>query len=92
MSFDFPNEDLMAILQIDKEKTLEEDGWKVYFDGVSNRAVKQANDSRVGPFNQKKFRVRALVFSARLNPSFFGPDRANPQLIGWLEFFFLVFY
>ena len=36
MSFDFPNEDLMAVLQIDEEKTLEEDGWKMYFDGASN--------------------------------------------------------
>ena len=36
MSFDFPNEDLMAILQIDEEKTLEEDGWKMYFDGALN--------------------------------------------------------
>ena len=35
MSFDFPNEDLMVVLQIDEEKTLEEDGWKMYFDGVS---------------------------------------------------------
>ena len=30
MSFDFPNEDLMTILQIDEEKTPEEDGWKMY--------------------------------------------------------------
>ena len=36
MSFDFPDEDLMAILQIDEEKTPEEDGWKMYFDGASN--------------------------------------------------------
>ena len=36
MSFDFPNEDLMVVLQIDEEKTLEEDGWKMYFDGASN--------------------------------------------------------
>ena len=36
MSFDFPDENLMAILQIDEEKTLEEDGWKMYFDGASN--------------------------------------------------------
>ena len=34
MSFDFPDEDLMAILQIEEE-TLEEDGWKMYFDGAS---------------------------------------------------------
>ena len=36
MSFDFPNEDLMAVLQIDEEKTSEEDGWNTYFDGASN--------------------------------------------------------
>ena len=36
MSFDFPNENLMAVLQIDEEKTLEENGWKMYFDGASN--------------------------------------------------------
>ena len=36
MSFDFPDEDLMAVLQIDEEKTPEEDGWKMYFDGASN--------------------------------------------------------
>ena len=36
MSFDFPDEDLMAVLQIDEEKTPKEDGWKMYFDGASN--------------------------------------------------------
>ena len=36
MSFDFPNEDLMAVLQIEKEKTPKENGWKMYFDGASN--------------------------------------------------------
>ena len=36
MSFEFPNEDLMAILQIEKEESSEDDGWKMYFDGVSN--------------------------------------------------------
>ena len=36
MIFDFPNKDLMAVLQIEKEKLLEEDGWKMYFDGASN--------------------------------------------------------
>ena len=36
MSFDFPNEDLMAILQVVKEESPEEDGWKMYFDGASN--------------------------------------------------------
>ena len=36
MSFDFPDEDLMAVLQIEKEESLEEDGWRIYFDKVSN--------------------------------------------------------
>ena len=36
MSFDFPNEDLMAVLQIEEEESLEESGWKMYFDGASN--------------------------------------------------------
>ena len=36
MSFDFPIEDLMAVLQIEEEKSPEEDGWKMYFDGASN--------------------------------------------------------
>ena len=36
MSFDFPDEDLMPVLQIDEENTPEEDGWKMYFDGASN--------------------------------------------------------
>ena len=36
MSFDFPDEDLMAVLQIEKEESPEEDGWKIYFDRASN--------------------------------------------------------
>ena len=36
MSFDFLDEDLMAVLQIEKEESPEEDGWKMYFDGASN--------------------------------------------------------
>ena len=34
MSFDFPNEDLMTILQIKEEESPKEDGWKMYFDGA----------------------------------------------------------
>ena len=34
MSFDFPNEDLMAVLQIEEEESPEEDVWKMYFDGA----------------------------------------------------------
>ena len=36
MSFDFPNEDLMVVLQIEEEESPGEDGWKMYFDGTSN--------------------------------------------------------
>ena len=36
MSFDFPNEDLMAVLQNEEEKLPKKDGWKMYFDGASN--------------------------------------------------------
>ena len=36
MSFDFPDEDLMAVLQIEKEESPKEDGWKMYFDRASN--------------------------------------------------------
>ena len=36
MSFDFPNEDLMAVLQIEEEESPEEEGWRMYFDGASN--------------------------------------------------------
>ena len=36
MRFEFPNEDLMAILQIDKEETMKKKNWKMYFDGASN--------------------------------------------------------
>ena len=31
MSFDFSDEDLMTVLQIDEEKTPKEDGWKMYW-------------------------------------------------------------
>ena len=43
------------------------------------RAVKRAGGPRAGPFNRKIFRVKSLVFSARLNPGFFGPDRISPR-------------
>ena len=36
MSFDFPNEDLMVVLQIEEEESPKEDGWKMYFEGASN--------------------------------------------------------
>ena len=36
MSFDFPDEDLMAVLQIEEEESPKEDEWKMYFDGALN--------------------------------------------------------
>ena len=36
MSFNFPDEDLMVILQIDEEERQGENEWKMYFDGASN--------------------------------------------------------
>ena len=36
MSFDFLDENLIAVLQIEKEESLKEDGWRMYFDGASN--------------------------------------------------------
>ena len=36
MSFEFLDENIMAVLQIKKEESPEKDGWKMYFNGVSN--------------------------------------------------------
>ncbi|WRX28546.1 Reverse transcriptase domain - like 10 [Theobroma cacao] len=36
ISFDFPDEDLMAVLHIEKEGPNELNPWKMYFDGASN--------------------------------------------------------
>ena len=36
MSFEFSDEDLMVVLQIEKEESPEKDGWKMYFNGASN--------------------------------------------------------
>ena len=35
MKFEFPNENLMTIFQVEDEST-KEDIWKLYFDGASN--------------------------------------------------------
>ena len=36
INFDFLDEDLMEILQIDKEEPVKEKKWKMYFDDASN--------------------------------------------------------
>ena len=59
MSFDFPDEDLMAVLQIEKEESFEKDGWKMYFDGASNalergvRAILISPERNHCPFTAK---------------------------------------
>ena len=59
MKFDFPDEDLMAILQIDKEEPMKEKNWKMYFDGASNalehgiRAVLISPEKDHCPFTAK---------------------------------------
>ena len=59
MSFDFSDEDLMAVLQIEEEKSLKEIGWKMYFDGASNalgqgvRAVLISLERNHCPFTTK---------------------------------------
>ena len=56
MSFDFPDKDLMTVLQIEKEKSPKKDGWKMYFDGASNalgrgvRAVLMSPNGNHYPF------------------------------------------
>ena len=49
MSFDFPNEDLMTILQIEEEKPPEKDGWKMYFDGASNASGRGVGTVLISP-------------------------------------------
>ena len=49
MSFDFPDEDLMAVLQIEKEESPEEDGWKMYFDGASNALGRDVGTVLISP-------------------------------------------
>ena len=49
MSFDFPNEDLMAVLQIEEEESPKEDGWKMYFDGASNALGRDVGTILISP-------------------------------------------
>ena len=49
MSFDFSDEDLMAVLQIEEEESPEEDGWKMYFDGASNALGRSVGTVLISP-------------------------------------------
>ena len=49
MSFDFPDKDLMAVLQIKEEESLEEEWWKRYFDGVSNALGRDVGAVLISP-------------------------------------------
>ena len=49
MSFDFPDEDLMAVLQIEEEESPEENGWKMYFDGASNALGRSVGTVLISP-------------------------------------------
>ena len=49
MSFDFLDENLMAVLQIEKKESPEEDGWKMYFDGALNALGCGVRDALISP-------------------------------------------
>ena len=49
MSFDFSDEDVMVVLQIDEEKTSEKDGSKMYFDGASNALGRDVGAMLISP-------------------------------------------
>ena len=49
MSFDFLDENLMAILQIKKEESPEEDRWKMYFDRASNALERDVGTVLISP-------------------------------------------
>ena len=49
MSFDFPDKELMAVLQIKEEESLEEEWWKMYFDGVSNALGRDVGAVLISP-------------------------------------------
>ena len=49
MSFVFPNEDLMEVLQIEEEESPKEDEWKMYFDGASNTLGRSVGAILISP-------------------------------------------
>ena len=61
MSFDFLDEDLMVILQIEEEEYLEKDGWKMYFDGASNALGRGVGAVLISPEGNH------CLFTAKLN-------------------------
>ena len=60
MKFEFPNEDLLAIFQVEDEPT-QEDTWKLYFDGASNALGHGIGVVLISP--ERKY----CPFTARLN-------------------------
>ena len=49
MSFYFPDEHLMVVLQIEEKEPPEEDGWKMYFDGASNALGRSVGAVLISP-------------------------------------------
>ncbi|XP_017978295.1 PREDICTED: uncharacterized protein LOC108662437 [Theobroma cacao] len=60
VSFDFPDEDLMAILHIEKDDPNEPNPWKMYFDGASNALGHGIGTVLVSP-NEKYYPATARL-------------------------------
>ena len=67
MSFDFPNEDLMAVLQIEEEESPEEDGWKMYFDGALNSLGRGVGTVLISPERNHCSFIAKLSFDCTNN-------------------------
>ena len=61
MSFDFLDEDLMTVLQIEEEESPKKDGWKMYFDGTSNALGRGVGAILISP------KGNHCPFTAKLN-------------------------
>ena len=67
MSFEFPDEDLMAVLQIEKEESPKEEGWKMYFDGASNALGRGVGAVLISPNGNHYPFTRKLSFDCTNN-------------------------